>query len=118
MIGLENPDLTAGDYLLTVSISDLSLVTSGNYQRYYTVDGKKYHHIIDPGTLMPANYMQAVSVLTTDSGFADGLSTMLFLMPVEEGLELVEEMDGVEALWVEMDGTVVTSSGFDEYIND
>lgn len=118
VIGLENPDLTAGDYLLTVSISDLSLVTSGNYQRYYTVDGKKYHHIIDPGTLMPANYMQAVSVLTTDSGFADGLSTMLFLMPVEEGLELVEEMDGVEALWVEMDGTVVTSSGFDEYIND
>ena len=67
---------------------------------------------------MPAEYMQAVSVITKDSGFADGLSTMLFLMPVEDGLELVEGMDGVEALWVDMDGTVVTSSGFDQYIND
>ena len=118
VIGLENPDRTAEDYLLTVSISDLSVVTSGNYQRYYTVDGKQYHHIIDPDTLMPAEYMQAVSVITKDSGFADGLSTMLFLMPVEDGLELVEGMDGVEALWVDMDGTVVTSSGFDQYIND
>ena len=118
IIGIENPDLTAGDYLLTVGISDLSVVTSGNYQRYYTVDGKRYHHIIDPNTLMPADYMQAVSVLTDDSGLGDGLSTMLFLMPVDEGQELVESLDGVEALWVEMDGTVVTSSGFDEYIND
>ncbi len=118
IIGIENPDLTAGDYLLTVGISGFSVVTSGNYQRYYTVDGKRYHHIIDPETLMPADYMQAVSVLTDDSGLGDGLSTQLFLMPVEEGLELVESMDGVEALWVEMDGTVITSSGFDEYIND
>ncbi len=118
IIGLENPDRTAEDYLLTVSISDRSVVTSGNYQRYYTVDGKQYHHIIDPDTLMPAEYMQAVSVIAEDSGFADGLSTMLFLMPVEDGLELVEGMDGVEALWVDMDGTVVTSSGFDQYIND
>ncbi len=117
IIGLENPDPVQEDYLMTLRLSGLSVVTSGDYQRYYTVDGQQYHHIIDPDTLMPADYMHAVSVIAEDSGYADGLSTTLFLMPVEEGLSLVESLPGVEAVWVTKDMETITSSGFDAYRN-
>ncbi len=117
IIGLENPDRSQEDYLMTLKLSGLSVVTSGDYQRYYTVDGHQYHHIIDPETLMPAEYMHAVSVISDRSGYADGLSTTLFLMPVEEGLSLVESLPDVEAVWVTNDNEIVTSSGFDAYRN-
>jgi len=113
-IGIEDPD--GGDYLCTLNAVDISIVTSGDYQRYYVVDGVKYHHIIDPTTLYPAKYSRSVSVVTKDSGLADGLSTTLFLMSPEDGLKLVESMDGVEAFWVLEDGTQQMSSGFSAYI--
>lgn len=91
-------------------------MTSGSYQRYYTVDGKTYHHIIDPETLMPAAYYTAVSVLTPDSGAADALSTALYNMPYEEGLALVEGMEDTEALWVMPDGSLRESGGFAEAV--
>lgn len=118
VIGLEDPLNPSGDYLMTVGLHGLSMVTSGDYQRYYTVDGENYHHIIDPRTLMPARYVHAVSVITADSGYADALSTWLFLLPVEEGMELVESLDGVEAVWTALDGSQYESSGFSRYRND
>ena len=90
-----------------------ALVTSGDYQRYYSVNGKRYAHIIDPDTLMPPEYMSSVSVLCPDSGRADALSTTLFLMPVEQGKALVESLPDVEAVWVAADGTITYSSGFE-----
>ena len=92
-----------------------SLVTSGNYQRYYYVDGELYHHIIDPATLMPGTNYRSVSVLTKDSGQGDALSTCLFLMSYEEGLELIESLEDVEAMWVMPDGEQKYSSGFKAY---
>ncbi len=103
--GIQNPwtaaELQLGQedpYLCAVELEDLSLVTSGNYQRYYTVDGKRYHHLIDPDTLMPAGYFSAVAVLGPDSGLADCLSTGLFCMSLQEGQALVEGLDGMEAM--------------------
>ena len=117
VIGLEDPLDPSGDYRMTLALpAGMSLVTSGDYQRYYTVDGVRYHHIIDPTTLYPAGYAHAVSVLAADSGLADALSTWLFLLPVEEGLKLVESMDGVEAVWTALDGRTVESSGFAQYV--
>ena len=98
------------------NISDMALVTSGDYQRYYVVDGKRYHHLIDPDTLFPAAYFNSVTVLCSDSGLADCLTTGLFCMPLEEGQKIVESLDGVEALWCTSDQQVVTSSGWDEYL--
>lgn len=117
-IGIENPDRDAGDYLVNVGITDLSVVTSGDYQRYYTVDGKKYCHIIDPDTLYPAEYVSQVTVICNDSGLGDALSTMLFNMPIEDGQELVEGMENVEAVWVDTDYNTYYSSGFEQYINN
>ena len=89
-----------------------SLVTSGDYQRYFEVDGVRYHHIIDPDTLYPASLYRSVSVITPDSGLADFLSTYLFLSDLEEGMALVESLPDTEALWVLSDGIIQTSSGF------
>ncbi|HHV12764.1 MAG TPA: FAD:protein FMN transferase [Clostridiales bacterium] len=116
-VGIQNPDLESDkQYLMITKLENLSLVTSGDYERYYTVDGVRYHHIIDPDTLMPANYYTAVSIITKDSGLADALSATLFNMPLEEGKALIESMEGTEAMWVNKDGSLVYSSGFEKFI--
>ena len=117
LAGIENPDTESKDpYLVYLQLAGESVVTSGSYQRYYTVDGKNYHHIIDSKTLMPAIGFRSVSVVCKNSGEADALSTALFCMSYEEGLSLVESLEEVEALWVMEDGTQRTSKGFSQYV--
>lgn len=115
-IGVENPDTSSEDYLLNVSITDLSVVTSGDYQRYFVVGGKKYCHIINPDTLMPSEYFSSVSVICKDSALGDALSTALFNMPIEDGQKLVDSMDDVEAVWVDTEYNKIFSSNFEQYI--
>jgi thiamine biosynthesis lipoprotein len=91
------------------------VVTSGDYQRCYMVDGKIYHHIIDPDTLYPGTHWRSVTIVCDDSGLADALSTALFLLPYEEGLALAERC-GAEALWVNEAGEKFYTPGFDELI--
>lgn len=114
-IGIQNPDKSivsdADNLLDTVFLNNASVVSSGDYQRYYTVNGKVYHHLIDPDTLMPAEYYRAVTVVAEDSGVADFLSTTLFLLPYEKSRALVDSLDGVEALWVMSDGKVEATGG-------
>lgn len=107
---IQDPEDGTGS-LFNVAVGDISLVTSGDYQRYYTVDGVAYHHIIDPDTLMPAAYFAAVSVLAKDSGDADALSTALYNLPYEQGLALAQA-EGAEVLWVWGDGRQEMTEGF------
>lgn len=118
-LGIQNPDLDAENSTVkTVQFSDKCLVTSGDYQRYYTVDGKEYCHIIDPDTLMPAEYFSAVSIIIDHSGKADALSTALFNMPYEDGLALINSIEGAEAIWVFEDGSIKYSENFESYVID
>lgn len=118
-VGVQNPDLESStQYLHALEIQDMSLVTSGSYQRYYTVDGVSYHHIINPDLLMPWNEYVSVSILCGDSGLADCLSTAVFNMNLEDGKNLVESLDGVEAMWIFPDGREEYSSNFESYIAD
>lgn len=114
-IGIQDPDasiVTDKENILdTVFVTDGSVVSSGDYQRYYVAEGKLLHHIIDPDTLMPGDYYRAVTVVAEDSGVADFLSTALFLLPFEESHALAESLAGVEALWVMPDGTVNVTEG-------
>lgn len=114
VIGVQSPE-EQEEYLHTLYITEGCVVTSGDYQRSYTVDGKAYHHIIDPETLYPGTRWRAVTVLCADSGVADALSTALFLLPQAEGQQLLEKY-GAEAMWVSGDGTLLYSPGFKAYI--
>ena len=115
-VGIQNPDISADNpYLHLVELNGLSLVTSGTYQRYYTVQGKQYHHIIHPELLMPWDEYLSVSIICRDSGMADCLSTAVFNMNPEDGKALIEKLDGVEAMWVYPDGTEEFSSGFQSF---
>ncbi len=113
-VGIQDPDPEAGDYLAYLSLKDRSLVTSGSYHRYYTVDGKRYHHIIDRESLMPADKYVSVSVVCESSAMGDALSTALFCMDLEEGRRLIESLESVEAMWVTTDGDQYRSSGFED----
>ena len=115
VVGLQSPDGDADDYLHTLHLETGSVVTSGDYQRYYVVDGKPYHHIIDPETLYPADRWRAVSVVCPDSGLADCLSTALFILPQEAGQALLDQT-GAEAMWLLADGTRLYSPGFEALI--
>lgn len=115
VVGVQEPDGKKQDYLHTLYLSDQSVVSSGDYQRYYTVDGKRYHHIIDPDTLRPGARWRAVTVVCPDSGLADGLSTALFLLSQVAGSELARQC-GAQALWVAPDGTLSYTDGFLEAV--
>ncbi len=108
-VGVQDPD-GAGN-LCTVPITTGCVVTSGDYQRFYTVDGETYHHLIDPVTGYPARYWKAVTVICGDSGLADALSTALFVLPQTAGENLLEAVDAA-AMWVTADGTVCYSPNF------
>lgn len=114
-IGVQNPEQGESD-LYTVQITDRSLVTSGDYIRYYTVDGKRFHHIIDTETLMPSEYFKAVTIICKDSGMADALSTMIFNTPFDEGIQYIENLPDAEAVWIFTDGSRKYSSGFEALI--
>ena len=114
VIGIQDPDASDKN-LHTVFVTENSVVTSGDYQRTYWVEGKPYHHIIDPDTLMPAAYWRSVSIICPDSGLADALSTALFLMGREEGEALAKEC-GAEVLWVAADGAEYMTDGFKEML--
>ena len=116
IVGIQDPD-NAEEYLHSIYVyEDLcSVVTSGDYQRAYAVDGKVYHHIIDPDTLYPSAYWRSVTIVCADSGASDALSTALFLLPLEEGRALLSQFDA-EALWVDADGRIFTSDGFEKLI--
>ena len=121
-IGLQNPfyfdDPDNAESLIDIAYAnDMSVVTSGDYQRFYIADGEKHHHLIDPETLFPAGYFSAVTIFAEDSGLADFLSTAIFLSPYDEGRALIEGMEGVDAYWVFADGAVEATDGAKELKN-
>lgn len=122
-VGIQNPDLDSDTpYVCSIDISDMSVVTSGDYQRYYYVDGVKYHHIINPYTLMPQNNFSAVSVVCSDSGLGDCLSTALFNMSVEEGKEMLHSelfsSYDIEVVWILPDGSMQMTDGFSGMLSE
>ncbi len=114
-VGIQNPK--GGNNLHVLNITSGSVVTSGSYQRAYAVNGRLYHHIIDPVTLYPGELWTSVTIVSKDSGLADVLSTSLFLLDREKGQALLEKFSA-EALWVDANENQYYSPGFRDLIRN
>lgn len=118
LTGIKDPKAPNAKYASYITIANTSCVTSGDYERFFNVDGQKYHHIIDKDTGLPASYFTSVTIITQDSGLADALSTALFCMSYEDGRALVDSLEGVDILWIENDGTLRMTDGYKALITD
>lgn len=111
-IGIKKPFGEENETVAVMCMRDKSIVSSGNYERYFYEDGKLYHHILDTSTGYPAdNGLCSVTILSDDSVDGDGLSTTCFLSGLEKGMELIESMDDVEAVFIDSDEQIHYSSG-------
>ncbi len=118
-IGIQDPFKATGEYMQVVEIGEMSVVTSGPYERNFEKDGVVYHHILDPFTGYPVvNDIAGVTVISEKSIDGDGLSTAVFAMDLAEGLELIESLENTECLIIKNDGSIIMSSGFKKYLSD
>lgn len=119
-IGVQNPNVALlgdDDTLGTLSINDMAVATSGDYQRFFWYQDQRYHHLIDPKTLYPAQYYRSVTVACGDAGEADLFSTALFLADWPQSFTMAER-ERLAALWVMPDGNVKTNSRMDKLLKN
>lgn len=111
-IGVQNPFNDRGDYIGIIEVSDKSIVTSGIYERYLEVEDKRYHHILSPFTGYPVeNSLASITIVSEKSIDGDALSTSVFSLGLEKGKDLVENLDGIDAIFVTKDLQVYVTSG-------
>ena len=117
LIGIKKPFSEDSVPLVTLRLNNKSAVSSGNYERYFYQDGKLYHHILNPSTGYPYdNGLSDVTIISDASVTGDCLSTTCFALGADKGLELIESLSGIEAMFVMSDGTIKYSSGFSSYL--
>lgn len=110
-IGIQKPFADEGSVIAVLSVSDQSVVSSGNYERYFEKDNQIYHHILDPDTGFPVqNELNQVTVISDQSTDGDALSTSCFVLGLEKGMELIRKTDHAEAVFITSDGRIITSS--------
>ncbi len=111
-VGIQDPSGQKGQYVGVISVSNKSVVTSGNYERYFIQDGKRYHHIMDPKTGYPAdNGVISTTIISDHSIDGDALSTSTYVLGLEKGMKLIESLDGVDAIFITQDKKVYATSG-------
>lgn len=116
-IGIQKPFDERGSTAAVVEVMDGTVVSSGVYERYITVDGKRYHHLLDPSTGYPyENGLLSVTILCEASVDGDGLSTACFSMGLYDGMELIERTEGAEAVFLTEDSKLHCSSGIGDSI--
>ena len=114
-VGIRHPRKN-DSYLTIISLADMTVSTSGDYEKFYEKNGKRRTHIIDPRTGMPVEQMQAVTVIARKGVESDALSTALFVLGAEKGMKLVNSMPSVEALIVSHEGRIFLSKGWPQKV--
>ncbi len=107
-IGIQKPFASSGTAALTLDLTDISVVSSGNYERYFEKDGRLYHHILSAETGYPVeNELSQVTILSPDSTQADALSTLCFILGYEKAVRLLENYPDVQAVFITEDGQIL-----------
>ena len=118
-VGVQDPDGTGGEYAAVIEADGLSVVTSGTYERYFELDGVRWHHVLDPFSGYPSESgLVSATVVCESSTAADALSTACLIAGAERALELIEEMDGVEVLLIDQSGEMYMSDGMGDFLAD
>ncbi len=113
-VGIEDPN-NVEKYLAVAELSDSFVVTSGSYRRFFELNGKTYHHIIDPKTGRPADSgLLSVTVISNNGALADALSTAFFVMGLDDALEAVKNFDGVEVVFVTDQQQIIATKGLEQ----
>jgi thiamine biosynthesis lipoprotein len=111
-IGVQNPFSKRGEFVGFISIKNKSVVTSGNYERYFISNGKKFHHIIDPKTGYPSESRIVSSTIISDYSIdGDGLSTGVYIMGLDKSIKLIESMKGIDAIFITENKEIYLTSG-------
>jgi FAD:protein FMN transferase len=116
-IGIKNPRQTGekDEIVAKIRLSDKAISTSGDYERYFIAEDKRYHHLLDPKTGMPASGCRSVSIVTDKAVDTDAFSTAVFILGPEKGMKLVEEM-GIDAMIIDSNGTIHMTNAIKEKI--
>ena len=117
-IGIKNPRQVSDkdEIIAKVRLTDKAVSTSGDYERYFNADGKRYHHILDPKTGYPAEACRSVSIVTDKAVYTDAFSTAVFVLGPEKGMKLVKDM-GMDALIIDSSGTTHSTDALKESIS-
>lgn len=114
-IGIQDPCAKQGEYFSVLKVKNKSVVTSGNYERYFIKNGKRYHHILDPKTGYPAEKgLISTTIISDKSIDGDALSTSTYILGLEKGRKLIESLKGIEAIFVTKDKKVYTTRGINK----
>lgn len=117
-VGIQDPHQPRGEVMAGIELTDKTVVTSGNYERYFKEDGVRYHHILNPETGYPAQQGIISSTIIADNSIdADALSTAVYVLGVEKGLQLIENLSEVEAVVVTKDNKVYMTSNLKNQID-
>jgi FAD:protein FMN transferase len=116
-LGINDPRGAPDDSFATLELRDATFSTSGDYERFFIKDGRRYHHILDPDTGEPAQRTRSVTIVAKQALLADALSTGVFILGPHAGMELVERLPDVEAVIVSADNDVLVSSGLRDRIH-
>lgn len=114
VVGIQNPR-SETEVVALIPLVDESISTSGDYERYFDEQGIRYHHIIDPKTGDSAREVRSVSILGLESTYADALSTSLFVLGLESGMQLINTIHGYEAILVDQEGRLHYSNGLQQF---
>lgn len=107
-IGIANPD-ASGAIFSQMDITGLAVATSGNYEKYVVIDGKKYSHTINPHTGLPVSGIKSVTIISTNAEIADAMATPVTIMGVHAGLDMINQMKDIEAIVIDDNNNLYTS---------
>ncbi|MVX64688.1 FAD:protein FMN transferase [Clostridium chromiireducens] len=114
-VGIQNPFKSRGEYVGILSVKNKSIVTSGNYERYFMKDRKRFHHIIDPKTGYPSeSKIISATIISDNSIDGDGLSTGVYMIGIDKAMKIIEAIEGIDAIFITEDKKIYKTSGIDE----